>query len=520
MLRCWLSLHAHYYNMKLNGINGKGRGKLGSSVFAVNGGVQIVRLYSDTVRNPNTAAQQNTRARFKLVSQLSASLANVIAIRKVGLVSGRNKFTKINYGATSYSEGVAEVNLNSVKLTDSRISLGGFTADRSSGSAIAVELKQNNAQNVDKMVYVLVRKNEDQSLSVMDSQVVESAGTDGKFAGTLAYSDAPVVVYGYGLRVNTAEAAARFGNMIAPNAAQVAQLIVTSSEVASGTTLTDTMGLTMLEGETDGDSDDSANIVVNAIKSGNGSVTGGGRYSIGQTVTLVATPDAEASFVAWKAGSASGTTLSTSPTYQFVAENSVTICAVFEGGPVTRYTIGASVNPSGAGTVTGAGQYEEGATVTLVATPASGKRFVRWSEHGTVVSTSATYTFTAQSDRTLVATFEDAPAEQAAFSAVTANGTDILTGGTVTAQDSANISATVNPLGDATHVVLLQSTHAVGDTVSNVASYARELNGGSYSGSCRASEGTGTYKVAAGHISGTSFTIDALSGGTVNMNWE
>lgn len=73
------------------------------------------------------------------------------------------------------------------------------------------------------------------------------------------------------------------------------------------------------------------------------------------------------------------------------------------------YTITATIDPSGSGTVTGAGQYQEGATVTLVATAGDGYKFSGWQEGGQTVSTGAAYTFTATADRTLTALFAVIP---------------------------------------------------------------------------------------------------------------
>ena len=69
------------------------------------------------------------------------------------------------------------------------------------------------------------------------------------------------------------------------------------------------------------------------------------------------------------------------------------------------FTISASANPTAGGTVTGTGSYELGAGVNLVATPNAGYNFTNWTENGSVVSTDATYTFTAEANRTLVANF-------------------------------------------------------------------------------------------------------------------
>ena len=80
---------------------------------------------------------------------------------------------------------------------------------------------------------------------------------------------------------------------------------------------------------------------------------------------------------------------------------------------VVRYTISASVDPSGAGTVTGAGQYEDGQTCNLVATPASGKVFNGWYNGASLVSSDANYSFTVTGNLSLTAKFADAP--QAGF---------------------------------------------------------------------------------------------------------
>ena len=87
----------------------------------------------------------------------------------------------------------------------------------------------------------------------------------------------------------------------------------------------------------------------------------------------------------------------------------------FSGLPV--FTIGTSLSPAtynpgyviagvpppATGTITGDGNRAAGSTVTLVATPIAGYDFVNWTENGTPVSTTASYTFSATADRTLVA---------------------------------------------------------------------------------------------------------------------
>ncbi|MBC7248601.1 MAG: S8 family serine peptidase [Actinobacteria bacterium] len=79
------------------------------------------------------------------------------------------------------------------------------------------------------------------------------------------------------------------------------------------------------------------------------------------------------------------------------------------------YTIACAVDPSGSGSVTGAGAYAHGSTVRLEASANAGWRFVEWREGGGVVSTSAVYTFTAERDRSLVARFAAVVVPAAAF---------------------------------------------------------------------------------------------------------
>ncbi len=72
------------------------------------------------------------------------------------------------------------------------------------------------------------------------------------------------------------------------------------------------------------------------------------------------------------------------------------------------FTISAAPSPEQGGTVTGAGDYEQGTTVTLSATPASGYIFLHWQEGDDIVSEEAAYSFTVSAARTLVARFERA----------------------------------------------------------------------------------------------------------------
>ena len=389
-----------------------GRGKFGNAVYSLSGGACIVRQKAESVSNPNTEAQVETRSKFKLLSQLAASLSPVIAIRKNGLVSGRNQFMTINKDYAQYVGNDASINLNKVQITKSSRGVDDFEANRAGGTAVAVNMLNDMSGAVDRMVYSMFKKNADGSLTLFDSKVVSEPGAGGTFATNLNYTSASVVIYAYGVKLTTAASKTAFGNMQAPSAEQVAKLLTTSTEAASGSQVTRTKALTMNEGVTSNTSEGDDNFLVSVSASGIGTATGGGRFDAGQACTVVATPAGGSTFIGWKRGSASGETISTQASYTFAVESDITLVAVFQGGSVPTYTISASANPSNGGSVSGGGSKQLGSTCTLVATPASGKVFSRWTENGNTVSTSATYSFEVTGNRTLVAQFVD-PATQA-----------------------------------------------------------------------------------------------------------
>lgn len=395
--------------MKIYSVLGKMKGKIGNIVVSSVNGQVVGREYNPNVANPNTAQQQNTRSKFKLASQLSAALAPVIAIRKDGSKTARNQFVQQNFDTINYNTGVASINLNQVQLTKSQIPFAGFNADRSVGDYINVELNMESSASLTRVVYILYRKLTDGSLQLFDSVIASIPGEDGKFPAQLAYTDAEVLLYAYGIKDLDSGITSKFGNMTAPNAENVAQLLVANAENMASVQLTKTAGLTMAIGEITGDSDDVERVQVTVLASGNGSATGGGRYEIGQAVTLRATPIEDATFEGWHIGSATGARVSTANPYTFNAESDVVLCAKFVGGPTPHYNIALSADPQDGGTVSGGGSKEEGSSCTVVATPAEGKVFEGWFENNELVSNDASYTFTVERARNLVAQFAEAP---------------------------------------------------------------------------------------------------------------
>ena len=130
-------------------------------------------------------------------------------------------------------------------------------------------------------------------------------------------------------------------------------------------------------------------ITVAANPAAGGTVAGGGRYAEGTQRTVTATPNIEYNFVNWTNGNA---VVSTNASYTFTVTEAADLVANFA---IKTFEITASVEPDTYGTVTGAGTFNYGSTVTLTASPNLGYVFYNWTKNGEVVSDEPTLTFTA-----------------------------------------------------------------------------------------------------------------------------
>ena len=132
-----------------------------------------------------------------------------------------------------------------------------------------------------------------------------------------------------------------------------------------------------------------------------GAVSGGGTYELGATCTLNAVAATGYEFVKW---AQNGNAVSTEATFSFTVTSNAVYVAHFNK-LVNNYTVAVSLEPSAAGSVIGAGTYEEGTSCTLIAMANPTYTFVSWTENGAVVSTDEQYTFSVERDRNLVAVF-------------------------------------------------------------------------------------------------------------------
>ena len=178
-------------------------------------------------------------------------------------------------------------------------------------------------------------------------------------------------------------------------------------------------------------------INVSANPSNGGIATGGGTFNQGQSCTVQATANAGYTFTNW---TENGNVVSTQANYTFNVTGNRTLVANFQAQP-QQYTINVSANPTNGGSVTGGGSYDQGTNCTVRATANTGYTFTNWTENGNVVSTQASYTFTVNGNRTLVANFTQ---QQFTITATANpnNGGTVSGSGTFTYGQSCTLTAT------------------------------------------------------------------------------
>lgn len=228
--------------MKLQGILGKGTGKLGNAVFAVSGGEQIMREYNPNVSNPNTEAQVAQRAKLKLMSQLAVVLAPALGFAKQGLVSARNQFVSKNIGLCSFADEEANVNLAALQLTPSSIVLPSLDLTDNGTGGLGVQLESAAPFDVKRVAFFVYRETGDDQLEYVASKIVTEAGEGRRFSTTFSNVSGSLVVYAYGIKDNSAAATIAYENYVTNAGDADASLGVVSLFRTTAYSLTATVG--------------------------------------------------------------------------------------------------------------------------------------------------------------------------------------------------------------------------------------------------------------------------------------
>ncbi len=185
------------------------------------------------------------------------------------------------------------------------------------------------------------------------------------------------------------------------------------------------------------------NVNVSADPAEYGSVSGGGSYQEGTTITVTATPYSGYVFKGWYSGA---TRRSTSTSFTFTVTQNEWLKAEFGK---QNCTVTLSAVESSWGTVTGAGTYANGTRVTVTATPNPGYLFERWEYYNetsgkwSLQNTVASFSWAIEWDVVFRAVFKkDTNSYSVAVNAET--GGTVSGGGTFESGKSVTVTATPN----------------------------------------------------------------------------
>lgn len=322
---------------KIYGLFGSMTGKLADVVMTVRNGVQVARKYQPVVANPQSPAQVAVRAQLKMLSQLSAAYAPIIAIRRQGAVTARNIFTRVNFPFSSFDGSKATIPLADVLLTNSVSGLPDMEVSRSSATGVSVVLKDDASKAWERVIYVMVAKSASQEVYPLASVVASDAGTDGTFPAVLPYSDKAIAVYAYGARFNNSAARVYFDELMTPTAEAFAQVLTSTKFNEADVAVSETRGVYLEVGTDSAETTGAASYAITAVaadNSGNpsaagGSVSGAGTYPYGSQVTLLAQPNAGWGFLGWYVN---GQMVANTLSYNFVVTGAVDAQARFGTG--------------------------------------------------------------------------------------------------------------------------------------------------------------------------------------------
>jgi hypothetical protein len=180
-----------------------------------------------------------------------------------------------------------------------------------------------------------------------------------------------------------------------------------------------------------------ATVTLSSSPSGAGILNGGGTYAVGSQVTIFATPNGGWSYYEWSDGQTQNPRVITVPA------GGVSLTAIFTSNTPSYYTVSATSSPVGIGIITGGGSYAAGSSITMTATPTNCYQFSNWTVGGVLISQSSNYTFTVESNESLVANF--VPMTYTVNTSVSpSRGGSATVGGIVDCGDSATVTATNN----------------------------------------------------------------------------
>lgn len=238
--------------MKLDSINGKGSGKSGSKVYYVNHGVQVERAYTSQVSNPQTEAQVAQRARFKLISQVSAAIEPVIVIPRKGIQSPRNLFVKKNMSYVYADGGSAQISYENLQITPGSNGLPSISLHRTElldNKLLSYMLDAPCGNEVTRVIFCFFVKGVENRLVYVRSEILETPNPMLGYGGTVDMdyfpSGADIVCLAYGMKDKNAAASTLYHNYNVQSGEDIAKLVANRRIDSSKFIFTQTRGTTL-----------------------------------------------------------------------------------------------------------------------------------------------------------------------------------------------------------------------------------------------------------------------------------
>lgn len=290
-------------------------------------GETIARDYNPNVANPNTNLQVGQRSRFKLASQISAALADVIAIPRQGLKSARNLFVKKNFENFVKVGDNSAVNLPALQITAGSVSVPVVTCLRESDKII-ISLADEDASTLKRMVYAIYKVNANQQLEFAASEVIERDNENDDFGWDAPLIAGQILILAYGIHDTNASASAKYADYAVASAQDIAQLVATRALSTTDFRFTKTAGIMLQSGEDSGTSVEVPSFIVSVTAGNGGTATASNNGIIpeGSSCTITATPNTGYSIDDIKVN---GTSVGWSSPYTFTPSGNTSVEVTF-----------------------------------------------------------------------------------------------------------------------------------------------------------------------------------------------
>ena len=237
-------------------------GKKGGIVTYQVGETLIAREYNPHPANPRTEKQVAHRAKIKLLSQIAALFRPIIAIFPSSGKSSRSIFAKINYPKITAASTTAEIDYNSVSLTDSSRPITQVAKDiafLSTGVRMLVGLPEEPTQDIKRMFYYIYTKTDNGKLQLLDYYLSEIRWTS-RNPLYFCWANAPFeideegratrdyLIYAIGMGDNSEEATEYWSQLDVPNLEFLGLLIAEDIITHSDFFFTETSSLSWFRG--------------------------------------------------------------------------------------------------------------------------------------------------------------------------------------------------------------------------------------------------------------------------------